>query len=210
MKIVKIYGGLGNQMFQYAFGKALEHAGNTVLHDLSWFGEKHRCADRSFELGHFRAGIRRAGFWRRMLCRKVRESRRNVFEPALLTLAGNLFYAGYFQSERYFRHLRAEIAADFSLKAQMSGENKKILERIKSTSSVSLHVRRGDYVRLDETLGADYYRRAIAYIKEHTENPHFYLFSDDVPWVRENIRTDGFPARWLTSTARKWRIATWS
>ena len=66
-------------------------------------------------------------------------------------------------------------------------KNKKMLEQIKQTNSVSIHIRRGDYVKLGWVCNLDYYKNAITEIVKHEKYPHFYIFSDDIPWVRENL-----------------------
>ena len=67
----------------------------------------------------------------------------------------------------------------------------KILDLIHETNSVSLHVRRGDYVKLQHIHGLcdlDYYAHAIRFITEHLTNPHFFIFSDDIQWVTNNLK----------------------
>lgn len=194
MKIVKIRGGLGNQMFQYAFGKALERQDKNVCFDLGWFGKKHKdTAARNFDLNCFNVRLKPAYFWQKLFSRTVKETQANIYEPALLEQPGRVIFSGYFQSEDYFKKLRPELLLDFSLKAPLNDDNQKILAEIRRTDSVSLHVRRGDYVNLAHIYGVcgeKYYNRAVEYIKKQVADPHFFLFSDDVTWVRENIKID--------------------
>lgn len=199
VKIVKIYGGLGNQMFQYAFGKALENAGEKVRYDVSWFKKNKSGTIRSLGLGAYKLKLKKSNFFYRFLCSKVKEKETNVFEPELLSLQGCKYYVGYFQSERYFANYREQLVQDFQLSYPLNKANQDILEKIKNTNSVSLHVRRGDYVKLAhiyDVCSAEYYSNAIKYIAEHVEKPHFFLFSDDIDWVRENMQPD-FPCEYV-------------
>lgn len=219
MKIVRLMGGLGNQMFQYAFGQAL---GKDVLYDLSWFEEikntnQGKVAKRVYELDCFDINPKFASDEERKICInevKIRNSRlpkflckflkknkwnitsNKVFEPSgtfapqLLELGDNAFVEGYFQCEKYFLNLRPQLLKKFSLKFPINEKNQKMLEQIKEKNAVSLHVRRGDYVNLQKTHGLcslDYYKRAIEYIANNTKNPHFFMFSDDIDWVKANL-----------------------
>jgi hypothetical protein len=87
-------------------------------------------------------------------------------------------------------NVEEEVKSIFSFRPITSKNNLYVLEHIQSKESVSMHVRRGDYVNnpiLGGLVDVDYYMRAIACIKERTENPHFFVFSDDMKWVCNNI-----------------------
>ena len=102
----------------------------------------------------------------------------------------NIYFEGYFQTEKYFKIFRKELLKDFSLKTELNDKNKKMLEQIKSTNAISLHVRHGDYLNLQnhfKICSLDYYKNAINLIIQKVENPHFYIFSDDIDWVRKNF-----------------------
>lgn len=212
MKIIKLSGGLGNQMFQYAFGVALRHAGNEVLYDNFWYDEinkskKERATKRNYELAVFQAnvpladakqikkcrrehflGIRLFGFLRRLSSRVVKARISRNYQSELLSLKNDAYLIGVFANNTYFDDYRQELIHDFSLKEEMSAANLDMLNKIKETNSVSLHIRRGDYVKLGITCNLNYYYKAIDYICSQTENPHFYIFSDDVNWVRDNLK----------------------
>ncbi len=222
MLIIKFMGGLGNQMFQYAFGVALSHAtGEDVFFDLSWFEEikthKGPVAKRVYELGHFNIDpkfasgeevekcinekrVRKSylpGFLRnifkiqkyKIISNKIIE-RENSYNPKLLKSKKDRYYEGYYQDEEYFINHRNEILKAFTLKTPLDSANAQMLEKIKNTNSISLHVRRGDYLNLEKIFGLcnlEYYKNAIEYIASRTQNPHFFLFSDDIAWVKENL-----------------------
>lgn len=226
MKIVKIMGGLGNQMSQYAFARAIEEKfGEEVLLDLSWYEEikdlkKHpNTTQRNYELDLLNISLKIAtpkqvtecinekkSKMPPFLCKMLKKPRytNNIilqgdtteFVPELLEYKENAYYIGYFQSEKYFIDIREILLKEFSPKAKMNEQNQEILKQIRANNSVSLHVRRGDYVNsptmsaIYQTCSPDYYKEAADYIASKSANPHFYLFSDDIPWVKENIKID--------------------
>ena len=103
------------------------------------------------------------------------------------------FYDGYWQSYQYFDSWRDVILKEFTF-PKISMEDKlnfELNERLKNEeNSVGIHIRRGDYLKNWKycgLCGIDYYQKAIAYILEHIKSPKFFLFSDDIDWVKENI-----------------------
>lgn len=224
-KIVRFNGGLGNQMFQYAFALCLSAKFNSeIFFDFSYFEDvkKHEnVTSRTFELFAFNleckdtaeqdfAPVKKPDFGKKskntlakMFPEKfgvnyVQEKHTFCFNKHIFN-HDYLYYEGYFQNEKYFKHLREALLASFSLKApyrDLDEKNKTVLDKILNTNSVSLHIRRGDYVTLDYVTkihgicGLDYYQRAIEYISKRIENPHFFIFSDDFDWVKENLKID--------------------
>lgn len=222
-KIVKLNGGLGNQMFQYAFACALEDKfKDEVTFDFCYFDEVKLCdtvTSRVFELDAFgiccpkpntedMEKVRRPEFkskFKNTLAKKfpalfginyVREKYTSIYDKKVLNCPDYIYYEGYFQNEKYFKHLRKELLEKFSVKVPINDKNQAVLDKIQNTNSVSIHVRRGDYVSLDYvnkihgTCSLDYYERAIDYIAKHVENPHFFMFSDDIDWVIKNLKID--------------------
>lgn len=213
MITVNIFGGLGNQMFQYALGRHLSIKNKDSLTlrfiDVGGFSK------RDYVLGCFKlaSGVRvvtgpsttlrvnriPVAIWRKLQVifgreETVRESG-FPFDPKILELRGNVHLFGYWQSEKYFRDIRETILDDFTFVRPLDRCNKKLLEEIKSSNSVSVHVRRGDYVIDRETrefhgvYGPDYYRKAVEVIAKKVRNPVFYFFSDDIGWVKKNLKT---------------------
>lgn len=222
-KIVKLNGGLGNQMFQWAFSRALsDKFGVDVGFDYSYFEEvkaANHVTTRVFELDAFGIScpsveqdelqkVNRPEFSAKFLntlAKKfpktfgityVREKYTSIFDKKIFSYPGYIFYEGYFQNEKYFKKLREILLKDFSLKLPLDERNQMVLDRILSTNSVSIHVRRGDYVTLDYvnkihgTCSLDYYKNAIEYISKKVESPHFFIFSDDIDWVIKNLKID--------------------
>lgn len=113
--------------------------------------------------------------------------------PAIEGVAKDCYLMGYWQSEKYFGANPQTVRDDFKFRQDLSGENSRLAEEIRNTQSVSLHIRRGDYASDPKTrkvvslCSLDYYRKAIEYVATRTDNPSFYVFSDDMKWVRENL-----------------------
>lgn len=110
-------------------------------------------------------------------------------------LKDNCYIDGYWQSERYFFEYADKIRAEFTLKLPFSEKNAEIVEYISQVNAVSLHIRRGDYVSNAKNAyigicSLDYYKTAINYIKNRVEKPIFFIFSDDINWVKNNLQTD--------------------
>lgn len=212
--ISKLEGGLGNQMFQYAAGLRLATARNARLKlDLSGLDDPTLRTPRSYELGTFAltaefaspgeveafmtrgGGLfgRLASRWSRDRSRRAALERTFCFDPQVLLLPDDVCLRGYWQSERYFEDVSDLIRAELTFRASATGRNAETLEEIAACSSVSLHVRRGDYLTdpavyaMHGVCSVDYYHRAVGCIRDRVSNPIFYLFSDDPEWVRENL-----------------------
>lgn len=226
-KIVKLNGGLGNQMFQYAFACALAKKFDIgVTLDDSWFEDvkQHKNVTiRDFILHAFNLDYEIATkedlaqvlpykhrtklqkfLWRFLKIKKYKPDTnyfigKNAFsfDRNLFTSDDYFYYEGYFQNEKYFKHLRENFLSGFTLNTPLDEENQSVLNQIFKTNSVSIHIRRGDYITNPDVYkiqGAccpgDYYKKAIKYIVKHVENPHFFVFSDDIQWVKENFKID--------------------
>lgn len=218
-KIVKLNGGLGNQMFQYAFAVALGcKCQDEILFDFSYFKEiaQGNVIIRPFELEVFNTDCKPAcdedlklviekngtNFFD-FLFRKnkpekniLRQKSAYIFEKKFLSKPDIYYYDGYFQNEKYFKQCRNELLKSFSLKEALDEKNSEVLKQIKNTNSVSIHVRRGDYVTLESAnslhglCSLGYYEKAIEYISNKVKNPHFFVFSDDIDWVKANLKID--------------------
>lgn len=125
------------------------------------------------------------------------------FAQQMLTIPDNTYVCGYWQSEKYFREIDTVIRTDFSFRQPLSNHNVDLAEEISLLNSVSLHVRRNDYAKnqkVNATHGLcslDYYHAAIKYVAERVECPHFFVFSDDIAWVEDNLRIE-FPCQYIS------------
>lgn len=226
MIMVRLIGGLGNQMFQYAAGRALSLRQRSLLHlDVSDFDGY--VLHNGFELSKVFAcnpeiateeevrrflGWRASPFTRKILLRPslaLLHGARLVVEPCtsywpgIGELSHDAYLVGYWQSEKYFSDASAYIRADFAFRQSFSTQNAELAGKIGHTMAVSLHVRRGDYVSDSKTqavLGLcslEYYRSAIMYIADHVVRPEFFIFSDDVSWVKDNLEIN-FPCTYVS------------
>jgi hypothetical protein len=124
--------------------------------------------------------------------RVVRE-RSYRFDSAILDLPDNVYLEGYWQSERYFADITGILCDEFAVSTPLAGDNLRIAETMNGCCAVSLHVRRGDYVTDRRTAaihgvcGLEYYKSAAADIIKRVDAPHFFVFSDDPLWVKENL-----------------------
>jgi hypothetical protein len=117
------------------------------------------------------------------------------YDPAFANLPKNTVLNGYFQSEQYFRDIRDILLGDFSWVNEPRGKNKELFGQINNDkSSVSVHVRRGDYVsnnnaaKFHGLTGLDYYRAAVNKIAKQVKNPNLYVFSDDPDWCKRKLK----------------------
>lgn len=126
------------------------------------------------------------------------EDRSFRFDPAYLRPRPGAYYSGYWQSYRYVDPVADEIRTAFRPAVPLDGRNARLAEDMASRESVAVHFRRGDYaahksIRAPRLVPCppDYYLRALERIRSSVGNPVFYVFSDEIPWVRENFfRTD--------------------
>lgn len=222
MIISQIIGGLGNQMFQYAAGRAvsLEHREELLL-DTSGFAnyELHQ----GFELQRIfscpitiasEMDLKKILCYRnktiiRRLCSALKLCTNNfIVEPHFHYWAGihkiskNSYLTGYWQSEKYFSHIAETIRTDFTFSIPLSEKNAKLAKQISQVNAVSLHVRRGDYAFNPKTAAThglcslDYYQAAIQLMAERVQQPYFYIFSDDTAWVKDNLMIN-FPHQFV-------------
>lgn len=214
MKIVKVIGGLGNQMFQFALYKALQkqHPEERVLIDLHCFNGYHK--HRGFEIGKvFGAHYDEASYqevarlaypypnfltWRigcRMLpLRKtmLKEKANFDYEPDALTRQGSTYYDGYWQHEEYFRDIRKELLKIYAFPAFEDEQNMVAAQQAASANSCSIHIRRGDYLTdplRKGTTGNEYVLMAIKRMLETAQPDTWLVFSDDIAWCREQLST---------------------
>jgi hypothetical protein len=212
MIVVKLQGGIGNQMFQYAFGLSLSNKLNTTLYlDLSFFKEDHGLTPRKYELDLFNSSINIAGdklinsFLRPGLFQKILKKtgidQSNFYRENGLRFGDNVFeikppayFEGFWQSEKYFTGIEDLIRKAFTFKSSLNRQSQEIADTLmQKPNTVSIHVRRGDYVSSKATnelhglCSVNYYQNAIALIKEDVKAPYFYFFSDDPEWVAQYL-----------------------
>lgn len=223
--VSQIIGGLGNQMFQYAAGRALSLKLKQPLRlDISGFAgyglhqgfELQRVFNCPLETAT-ESDVRSILGWqfspgiRRVLARpSMAAFRREGFVvepyfhywPEINNVPQDCYLVGYWQSEQYFQGAASVIRADFTFKSLLANRNAELAEQIGQVNAVSLHVRRGDYVNNPKTNVAHgvcslgYYRDAIQHVSSRVGNPCFFIFSDDMAWVKEHLKMD-FPCQYV-------------
>lgn len=206
MVIVKVMGGLGNQMFQYALAKRLEYEGRETRLDYSYFSEipTGDTVRKNF-LTEYGSDIAEATekdmkkikgeqtFLSKILCRAGIKKRQILVEneqrfyPEVF-FKDPVYLIGYWQSPDYFTGVENALRKQFNfLNRVKRREDKELLEKIRAAEhSVSIHVRGGDYLKAENAsvfggiCTKEYYGGAIKYIEESIGQCQFFVFTNDV------------------------------
>lgn len=208
---VILTGGLGNQMFEYAAGKALAaKLGKEITLDLYALSKKTKGVQRNFELDIFDIDLNISSSWKTRFLVKAFpfvDSNRKIFNHAFNyfrdrsaivyvhefeDLRGDIILHGHFQNEKYFEGYENIIRQEFTFKKPLTGKNLELADKIKNSESVAIHIRRSDYIN-DSNFAlcpVSYYEKAITMVSEKIANPHFFIFSEDFDWVKENIKLE--------------------
>lgn len=220
MIIIKLQGGLGNQMFQYAIACILANKKNApILIDSYFFNQTERregFTPRKFELSIFSNSYVQAStpnlvcFQQLSFIDKIKKkiglnypkiySESSFgFDENLVVLNSPLYLKGYFQSYKYFRGYENLIKNIFAFPIdKLDSDNKKLLLEIKDENSISIHIRRGDYVNdkkikdFHSNCSLDYYLEAIALMSSKVNDVKLFFFSDDGEWVKEQFQNLSF------------------
>jgi hypothetical protein len=209
MILTKLKGGLGNQLFQYSTGRYLAHkTGDTLQLDISSFKKTGSDTFRNFDLNKLNINAeiseKTLPFYlrlKRFLNHKFFRKFYQDHHPELLRKneekiksGKNIYLEGYFQSEKNFSEIREILLKELTLKEEFQSQTfKEIKNEISNCNSVSIHIRRGDYIKNPSVTkyhgicDINYYQNAISEIKNKITNPVFYFFSDDSKWVAENF-----------------------
>lgn len=209
MITVKITGGLGNQLFQYAAGRTLSLQHQTeLLLDVAGFNDDRL---RNFELKAFETNVAFAEakdtvfVGSRSFLEKVRDNiapyhLRKVFREKhfhfyrnFFKLPNGIYLKGYWQSEQYFSPAADTIRRELQLKEPLIQKVARFGQGLAKMNSVSVHVRRGDYtnpevLRVHGVLPASYYDKAVSTFLQSDPSVSFFVFTDDPDWVKANIR----------------------
>jgi len=213
-------GGLGNQMFQYAIGRNLAHRHRTELKLDHTFLELSRniATPRQYELDCFNVSCSRASradcsavaqsgrkgvnlwimsvqpiAWQMAWSQRVIREHSCRLGPYLLDASDNIYLQGYWQSELYFADIAEILRKEFQVRTPLAGENLRIAAAIKNCCSVSVHIRRGDYVTDQKTAAIHgvcslkYYTSAVEMLIKELPAPHYFVFSDDIAWAKANL-----------------------
>lgn len=210
MICVRLNGGLGNQLFQYATGRALaDRLRCGLLLDESKLNRRsYAITPRSLELNHFQHAGRLATPaesqclpWLHRLAAVshwVSPWRAYVehgpgYNAAFANLPDQTYLIGYWQSHRYFSPIAQQLAAELAPVRPLSAASQAVATAMALGPSVAVHVRRGDYVSLPSAaslhgaLGLPYYAEALARVREQVGAARYFVFSDDMAWCRAHL-----------------------
>ena len=214
MIVIKLQGGLGNQMFQYAFGKALSlELKQGLFLDHTLLGDNAHIANRTtreYELSLFPELQAKLlpGFYKKIigsetdlvlkmnrkfpLISKIRQVENEFVTVSRNALTAINVFEGYFQSEKYFLSISDQIRAGFRFPELDKGNNL-LKEQMLNSNSLAIHIRRGDYFSDPETaryhgvLAIDYFTKAIEKVRETQPEVRMFVFTDDAGWARLNL-----------------------
>jgi hypothetical protein len=241
MVIVQVAGGLGNQLQQYALYRKFIKLGREARLDISWFSDQKNqdrvLAKRVLELDYFDRLLYEVctdaektrligsdnitGRMRRKLMPSTirRFTEEQMYHPELLRFE-DMYVSGYFACEKYYTDILYDLREKIQFPESAEPLNRETAAVMRRSESVSVHIRRGDYLDQDNIklfgniCTEDYYRKAMEYIKERVPQAHFYIFSDDIRYAREqytggqytmidwNKGKDSFYDMWLMSRCR--------
>ena len=199
MIIIQITGGLGNQMFQYAIGKAISIHHNQVLKlDIMSYNKFQRhngyrldamnidnkiATNNEIKLFKF---LSKFSFITKK--KRFKEKERTIYDKTVFQYP-HIYLNGYWHNEQYFVKIKAILEKEFEPRGKISQNAQDYLNLIQNTNSISIHIRRGDYLNHPNlgVLDLNYYQKAINEISIIQDNPIFYFFSDDIEWCKENF-----------------------
>ena len=206
MIIVRLRGGLGNQLFQFAAAYALaRNKGVDLKADLYTY-TKHPF--RKYELGNFQVSLPEASrnevhkFTGRtpasryinkktnyFYCKEVFAQPHYHFYEDFFSLPTPIYLSGYWQSEKYFVGVADDLRRIFAPAVALDPRNADLVSAVKAGNSVAVHIRRSDYVQgsFFQPMGLDYYERAFDHISKNVADPNYFIFSDDIAWSRQQL-----------------------
>ena len=207
MMITRLSLGMGNNLFQYALGRRLALERNTELY-LDFSGENQNRRQYALNyLSNFNMAQSVAKSWDVKKLKLMNnlsflkpayknsfvKEKGCAFDPGVLNAPKNAYLVGYWQSEKYFKPIEKVLRKDMTLKKPQGEKYRNMLDKIIRSNSVSVHIRRGDYLlsknmSLFKMCAPDYYHTAQAVILKQIISPEFFVFSDDIEWVKKNIR----------------------
>lgn len=215
MLIIKMNGGLGNQLQQYALYEKMKSMGKDVKLDISWFGKDYgKALKRDLELDYFpnvsyeacsSEELKQVG--ERSLFRKVFEKlhlvdsklyvEHQMYDEKIFQM-DNKVLEGYWACEAYYEDILPQLRQKLVFPKSNNPKNLKMEEKMRACNAVSLHIRRGDYLTPGnkEMFGGicteEYYEKALSYMKEKVKDAHFFVFSDDPTYAKEKYQGEEY------------------
>ncbi len=208
---VKLKGGLGNQMFQYAFARAVsDRKGVDYCLDLNFLLKRennmtYQARDYYLDIFNTELKLCNTGYIANAssfvgkiseripihLWKYISELQFN-YDSRVFKSSNNAYFTGYWQSPKYFSDIESQLRKEFCFSKSLQGEALNTLGKIESMESVCLNVRRSDYVgnKLHDVCDVAYYNKAIKTMMDLVETPVFFIFSDDIDWCKENLKLE--------------------
>lgn len=213
MIIIEVNGGLGNQLQQYALYEKMKSMGKEVRLDISWYqtrqgqGEANELSKRTLELDYFpgvhylactaeekRKLLGSSSFFSKAgrklgLVPKTRYTEYKMYDEEIFGL-NNRVLTGYWACEAYYQDILPKLQKQLAFPASANPQNEAVKKEMAAADSVSIHLRRGDYLtpQNQQMFGGictdAYYKAAVCYIEERVNRPHFYVFSDDPKYAK--------------------------
>lgn len=214
MIIVQVAGGLGNQLQQYALYRKFVRLGKEARLDISWFISRDQrgevLAERELELNYFdrliyetcteeeKANlIGKEGFSgklkRKLMPGSIRWFHESKMFHSEIFEFEDMYLSGYFACEKYYADILYDLREKIQFPPSENPLNREMAEEMLGCNSVSVHIRRGDYLDPENTAmfgnicTPAYYRKALEMMKEKVPDAHFYLFSDDIPYIKKEF-----------------------
>ena len=228
MIIIQVAGGLGNQLQQYALYRKLVRIGKEVRLDISWFDQiqKQRkegiktddipaVTERNLELRYFdrlifetctkeekEALIGNEGITGRLRRKMFPDTVKwfhetKMYHPEIFEFE-DMYLSGYFACEKYYSDILYDLREKIQFPPSSNLENERLTKEMNVQESVSVHIRRGDYLKPEnaEMFGSicteKYYEAAIGAVKEKYPMAHFYIFSDDISYVKKHYSSEEY------------------
>lgn len=207
---LKLNGGLGNQMFQWALARMIKSTTDMDVYlDMSYFKNKYA---RPYQLDIFKieptfvedspTKLKLSIIWllrsflngQSLFGITLYSERKFNFEQRIGKIKTNTYIEGFFQSEKYFKFVADALRDDFKFGVVPNEQNRAMWAKIMSCQSVSLHIRRGDYVQKQRyqdqyaECSFNYYKRAVDAISKKYPDLKLFVFSDDIAWVKRNMQ----------------------
>lgn len=202
MIIVKLQGGLGNQMFQYALARSLSlSSGVPFALDAIALQKGEGITRRKYNLNVFsidpllldESQSKNYRASSEYINESMISSPKEVF--SLIKNGRDQYFDGYWQNEDYFKNCESTVISDFQLKDSPPSKFLEIKEMMNKTNSIAIQIRRGDYITNSKVnsifhiCDAGYFKNGIEYIKSRSTNDiNIFIFSDDIKWCKENIK----------------------
>ena len=219
MIIIQAAGGLGNQLQQYALYRKFVRLGKEARLDITWFLSKEQrgkvLAERELELNYFdrliyetctteeKADlIGKEGFSGKLKRKLMPGSihwfhESKMYHPEIFEFE-DMYLSGYFACEKYYADILYDLQEKIQFPPSENPLNQKMAEEMQDRNSVSVHIRRGDYLDPENkamfgNICTDaYYRKAVEVMRSYMPDVHFYIFSDDIPYVKEKFKGKSF------------------